>query len=195
MMANINETRSVTSQFLSFFAAGEEYGLGILDVKELVEYSPVTRVPSVPPYVKGVVNLRGRVVPVIDLATRFGFGDTVITRWACIVMVEVKGEGAPSIIGLIADRVSEVVELAAEDIEPAPAFGTRARQEFLRGVGKEGERFVLLLDIERLLNADDLPAPETLLETPMVDQPSEPPTAELVAEPEQPEQPQEPREQ
>jgi len=141
------------SQYLSFFAAEEEYGLGILEVTELVEYKPVTKVPSVPPYVKGVINVRGRVVPVLDLASRFGMGDTAISRWTCIVLVDAAAS-ASGVVGLLADRVSEVVELAQADIQPPPSFGTRARTEFLKGVGRAGERFVLLLDVDALLTEE-----------------------------------------
>lgn len=149
------QSAGTASQYLTFFVAGEEYGLGILEVTELVEYRPVTRVPSSPAWVKGVANVRGRVVPVVDLGCRFGFGETALSRWTCIVLVESGVDGALGTLGLLADRVSQVVELKAEDIQPPPAFGTRARRDYLRGVGRSGDHFVLLLDVKRVVEGEE----------------------------------------
>lgn len=151
-------TAGKTQQYLTFFVGGEEYGLGILEVTELVEQRPVTRVPSAPPWVRGVVNVRGRVVPVVDLGRRFGFGETQVTRWTCLVLVDTGVEGALGTVGLLVDRVSQVTELADEDIQAAPAFGTKARREYLRGVGHTAEHFVLLLDVKRVVEGEELAA-------------------------------------
>ncbi len=144
------------AQYLSFELAGVEYGVGILGVKEILQYEVVTPVPSMPRSVRGVINLRGSVVPVLDLAAKFGRGETAVTRRTCILIVEVRLDGVPAVMGLMADAVREVIELGVADIEPPPPFGTRAKVEYLVGVGKAGpKRFVLLLDVDRVVAADE----------------------------------------
>lgn len=143
-------------QFLSFYIAGEEYAVSILEVKELIEYTAVTKMPSMPPFIRGVANHRGSVVPVLDLAVRFGFPSTPITKWTCIVMLEFRVEGEDALVGVLADSVSQVVEFLPEDIEPPPTFGTRASAAFLKGMGRSGKKFVLILNLEHLLSAKDL---------------------------------------
>lgn len=142
------------SQYLSFFIGGEEYAVGILRVKEIIEYDVVTRVPSMPACVQGVLNLRGRVVPVIDLALTFGLSASAITRRTCIVVVEREVEGEAVVMGILVDAVSQVLDLPASDVEPPPAFGTRARAELLDGMGKSGRKFVMLLNLDRALALD-----------------------------------------
>lgn len=143
------------TQYLSFSLRGTEYAVGILKVKEILQFEQTTRVPSTPRSVRGVINLRGQVVPVIDLASKFGLGETAPTRLTCILIVEALLEGAPAVVGVLADSVQEVVELGAADVEPTPAFGTHVKVEFLLGVGKIGKRFVLLLDLDRVISADE----------------------------------------
>lgn len=145
-------------QYLGFRVAGEEYAVGLRSVKELVRFSTVTHVPSVPPYIRGVTNLRGKVVPVVDLAVRFGLAPSPITKWSCIVMVEVKVQDESSVVGLLADSVSQLIELPPSEIEAPPSFGTRAAPGFLEGMGRSGQKFVLLLHLDRVLNEDDLGA-------------------------------------
>jgi purine-binding chemotaxis protein CheW len=143
-------------QYLSFELAGAEYGVGILSVKEILQYETITPVPSVPRSVRGVINLRGSVVPVVDLAVKFGLAETSVTRRTCILIVEVKLDGRPTVMGLMADSVREVIELSAQDIEPPPAFGSQVKVEHLLGMGKAGgKRFVLLLDVDRVVSADE----------------------------------------
>ncbi|HET7449734.1 MAG TPA: chemotaxis protein CheW [Gaiellaceae bacterium] len=142
------------SQYLSFFIGGEEYAVGILRVKEIIEYDVVTRVPSMPACVQGVLNLRGRVVPVIDLALTFGLPACTVTRRTCIVVVEREVEGDSVVMGILVDAVSQVLDLPASDVEPPPAFGTRARAELLDGMGKSGKKFVMLLNLDRALALD-----------------------------------------
>ncbi|RKH12965.1 chemotaxis protein CheW [Corallococcus praedator] len=144
------------SSYLSFMLAGEEYAVGLLRVREIIEYRPVTRVPGMPAAVQGVINLRGSVVPVVDLAVKFGLPARPITRWSCFVIVEVSLDGQQTVLGLLCDTVREVLELGADDIEPPPAFGTRVRLEFLRGMGRHGDTFILLLDLDRLLSLEEL---------------------------------------
>lgn len=147
---------NVVHQYLSFFVGAEEYGIGILQVREIIEYSPVTKMPSMPASIRGVTNLRGRVVPVVDLAVRLGLPETPITKRTCIVMVEARLDGEESVVGLLVDAVSQVMDLPPAEIEPPPSFGTRIRVEFVRGMGKVGSKFVPLLHLDRLLDAADL---------------------------------------
>ena len=142
-------------QYLTFFVAEEEYAIGILRIKEIIEFSGATPVPGTPPSVVGVINLRGRVVPVLDLARKFGAPASVVTSRSCAVIVEMELEHEKLVIGLLADAVHEVVEIAADMIEPPPSFGTRVRIDFLRGVGRHGDHFVLVLDVDRLLSESE----------------------------------------
>jgi purine-binding chemotaxis protein CheW len=153
-MADHVESASRT-QYLSFSLGGSEYGVGILKVKEILQYEEITRVPSTPRSVRGVINLRGAVVPVIDLAAKFGLPDTAVTKLTCILIVEALLDGQPSVVGVMADAVQEVIELGEGDVEPPPAFGTQVRVDFLLGMGKAGKRFVLLLDLDRVISADE----------------------------------------
>src|SRR3982751_50707 len=122
------------TQYLSFVLCGEEYAVNILRVKEIIEYDALTRVPAMPPSVRGVINLRGRVVPVVDLAARFGLPDGGITRRSCIVMVELVDNDESIVLGIIADAVSQVLDLAPSDIEPPPSFGTSVDARFIEGM-------------------------------------------------------------
>ncbi|HEX8824644.1 MAG TPA: chemotaxis protein CheW [Archangium sp.] len=144
------------AQYLGFSLAGEMYAIELLRIREIIEHVPVTRVPGMPPAVLGVINLRGRVVPVVDLAVKMGLGPRPITRWTCFVIVEALMDGERTTLGLLADSVSEVLDLGPGDIEPPPAFGTRAPVGYLRGMGRQEQRFILLLDLDRLLSADEL---------------------------------------
>ncbi|MBZ4406860.1 chemotaxis protein CheW [Myxococcus sp. XM-1-1-1] len=153
--------KSVRSNYLSFMLAGEEYGVGILRVREIIEHRPITRVPGMPAAVQGVINLRGSVVPVVDLAVKFGLPPRPITRWTCFVIVEVSLDGRQGAMGLLADSVSEVLELGPEDIEQPPAFGTRVRLDFLVGLGRHEDTFIMLLDLDRLLSVAELLSLET----------------------------------
>ena len=150
-----NTTAAARTQFLSFVLAGEEYAVDILRVKEIIEYNSLTRVPGMPATVRGVINLRGRVVPVVDLALRFGLPESVITARSSIVMVELAGAEGDIVIGIITDSVSEVLDLDPEQIQSTPSFGTSVGAEFLNGMAERGgEKFVMLLNIDRALGAD-----------------------------------------
>ncbi len=143
-------------QYLTFFIRGEEYAVGILRVKEIIEFEAVTRVPTTPVHVRGVINLRGSVLPVVDLAAKFGHGETAPVRTTCIVVVETRLHGETLVIGILTDAVSEVVDIAADAIEPPPPFGTNVRIDFLTGMGKLDGRLVLVLDIDQVLSHVDL---------------------------------------
>jgi purine-binding chemotaxis protein CheW len=143
-------------QYLTFGIGTEEYALGILRVREILQYGAVTRVPRTPAWVRGVINLRGSVVPVLDLAVKFGLPPSPISRSTCIVITEVVLEGESVVLGVVADEVSQVVDLPPDAVMPPPSFGTRVRVDYLRGMGRVGERLVLLLDADKMLSADEV---------------------------------------
>jgi purine-binding chemotaxis protein CheW len=149
---------AVTSQaqYLTFSLRGEAYAVGLLQVREILQYEAVTRVPTTPQWIRGVMNLRGRVVPVVDLAAKFGLGESIVSSTTCIVIVEVALAEESTIMGVMTDSVSEVIELASAEIEPPPTFGTRVRVDHLQGMGKVGKGLVLILDIDRVLSTDEL---------------------------------------
>ncbi len=139
------------TQYLTFTLAGEEFGIDILRVKEIIEYVPPTVVPRTPRSISGVINVRGSVVPVVNLAVGMGLPTGEITKRTCIVILEVDLDGTDTVMGIIADAVNEVTYLAEEDIEDTPQFGTTVSLDFLQGLGKLDERFVLLLNVDQVL--------------------------------------------
>ena len=143
-------------QYLTFLLANEEYAIGILKVKEIIEYDTVTTVPKTPKWVRGVINLRGAVVPVVDLSIKFGLELKPVTKTTCIVIVETQFESQNTTIGIIVDAVSQVMELATEDLQPVPEFGTRVKVDYLLGMAQLGKKFALLLDVDRVLSIDEL---------------------------------------
>lgn len=147
---------SEQTQFLTFLLADESYAVSILGVREIIEYDSVTRVPNMPASIRGVINLRGAVVPVVDMGLRFGIREIRVTKRTCVIIVEVEAGGERLVMGLMADAVSQVIDLPPADIEPPPAFGTRVRVDFLKGLGKIGKKFVLILDLERALSSAEL---------------------------------------
>jgi purine-binding chemotaxis protein CheW len=152
------ETKEMVEQqqYLTFLLSGEECAISILKVREIIEYDPVTVVPKMPAWVQGVINLRGAVVPVINLAAKFGMQEKPAGKTTCIVIVEAQFEGQQSIVGLIADAVSQVLELSPEDIQPVPDFGTRVEMDYLLGMAQLGRKFALLLDVDKVLTAAEL---------------------------------------
>jgi purine-binding chemotaxis protein CheW len=150
-------TTPLRGQILIFVLAGEEYALDILRVREIIRYTKPTRVPGMPAAVRGLINLRGRVVPVIDLSVRFGFPDSVITERTSIVMVETTSQDGEVVIGIITDAVTAVLELTDDQVQPTPSFGTKVGAEFLEGMAEKGDqKFVMLLNIDRVLGAGAL---------------------------------------
>lgn len=144
-------------QYLVFSLCGETFAVGIRSIKEIIEYGHLTEVPMMPELVRGVINLRGAVVPVVDLAVRFGRAPTAIARRTCIVIVEIEAQpGETQVIGVIVDAVNEVLDIPAQDIEPPPTFGARIRSDFIEGMGKVAGKFVILLSLEHALSADEL---------------------------------------
>ncbi len=143
-------------QYLTFQLSGEMYAVGILNVKEIIEYGNLTEIPMMPDFIRGVINLRGRVVPVVDLAARFGHAQSEIGKRTCIVIVEVRQGEDSHDLGIMVDAVSEVLEIPASEIEPAPSFGAKIRADFIAGMGKVAGKFVILLDIQRVLSSDEM---------------------------------------
>ncbi len=142
-------------QFLSFTLDRVDCAVGILQVKEILQCETISRVPSVPRSVRGVINLRGAVVPVVDLALKLGLRETPISRRTCILVVEARLDGEPAVLGVLADSVSEVLDLADADVEPPPTFGARIEVDYLTGMGKVEGRLVLLVDLDRALSAEE----------------------------------------
>jgi len=155
-------------QYLTFTVAGVSYGIAISSVKEIIEYRAPTEVPMMLGYMRGLINMRGRVVPVIDLAVRFGRSKVEPTRRTCIVILEMQEKQEQHDIGIVADAVSAVVEIADTDIAPAPSFGANLRTDFISGMGKIGEQFVILLDITKVLSIAELSSLEAVRESPAV---------------------------
>ena len=143
-------------QYLTFMLGSEMFAVGTMSVKEIIEYGQLTAVPMMPSFIRGVINLRGAVVPVIDLGARFGRAASEITRRTSIVIVEVPSEDGQQDIGVVVDAVSAVLEIAPSEIEPAPAFGAKIRADFMAGMGKVNGRFVILLDVGKVLSVDDI---------------------------------------
>lgn len=143
------------NQFLAFGLRGESFAMDIRAVKEVIQYGTVTPVPLMPGFIRGVINLRGAVVPVIDLSVRFGGQPMEEARRTCIIILAMEGPEGIAELGLMVDTVSEVLEIGASEIEPAPAFGSDLRSDFIAGVGKRGDRFVILLDVGRILSVHD----------------------------------------
>lgn len=149
-------TPAHSGQYLTFTLQGELYGLDILRVREILEYTRPTTVPMMPGFVHGVINLRGNVVPVIDLAQRFGRGATELMPRTCIVIIEIDGEEGPLAVGILVDAVNAVLDMEPAQIEPAPSFGTGLRQDFIRGMARTDTGFIILLDVGRVLSVEDM---------------------------------------
>jgi len=149
--AQIGQTR----QYLTFTLGSEVFAIGILAIKEIIEYSTLTTVPMMPPYVRGVINLRGAVVPVLDLAVRFGKAPSPVTKKTCIVIVEITTAGAHQDVGVVVDAVDSVLDIPPAQIEPPPALGARIATDFIEGMGKVNGRFVILLDVNSVLAPEE----------------------------------------
>ena len=142
-------------KYLTFALASEEYGLEILKVREIIGYMEITAVPQTPAYVKGVINLRGQVIPVVDLRAKFGMETTGVTEETCIIVVEISQDDRNISTGIVVDHVSEVLDIAGEDIEESPEFGSSVNTDFILGMGKIGDTVKILLDIDKVLSGDN----------------------------------------
>jgi purine-binding chemotaxis protein CheW len=160
-MEAVKETKppiTGNGQYLTFFVAGEEYAVNILKVKEIVQFDTVTTVPNAAAWIRGVTNLRGNVVPVIDLAAKFGLPQSKVSKFSCIVIVEACYQGDSLTLGVMTDLVNQVLDFSENDVEAPPPFGTRVKLEYLLGMGRMGKKFCLILDIDKVLSADELVA-------------------------------------
>jgi purine-binding chemotaxis protein CheW len=151
-VTTITETR----QYLTFNLGEESFALDVSHVREILEFTTVTKVPKTPNYMRGVINLRGSVVPVLDMRLKFRMSITEKTVNTCIIVVEVSFEGETTIIGALVDSVQEVFELEPHQIEPAPRIGTQLKTEFIKGMGKRDDRFIIMLDIDRVFSSEEL---------------------------------------
>ena len=154
--AVVDTSTAELGQYLTFLLSGEMYAVGILNVKEIIEYGQLTEIPMLPAFIRGVINLRGAVVPVIDLSARFGGHQTETSRRTCIVIIELSSGEEHHDIGVVVDAVSEVLEVSSADIEPPPSFGAKIRADFIAGMGKIGGKFVIILDIQKVLSVEEI---------------------------------------
>jgi purine-binding chemotaxis protein CheW len=160
------DKRSVAlSQYLTFTVDGGLFAIEIARAREVLEFKGVTKVPNTPPFMRGVLNLRGHVIPIVDLRLRFGMARTEATLHARVVILDLQVDGVATRLGVLADSVQGVIDLGDEELAPPPSIGTRVRAEFIRGVGKRDDRILMLLDIDRVLSVDELPAASTATET------------------------------
>lgn len=145
-----------TTQYLTFRLQEETYAVDVANIREILDFTAVTKVPKTPDYLRGVFNLRGSVVPVVDLKHKFGLSFTDKTVNTCIIVMELIIDGEPVVLGALADAVQEVLDLESAHIEPAPRIGTRLNTEFIRGIGKHNESFLIILDISKIFSFDEV---------------------------------------
>lgn len=150
------ENMTETAQYLTFRLEEEVFALDISQVREVLDFTAITKVPRTPEFMRGVINLRGSVVPVVDMRLKFGMSRTEQTLSTCIIIVEINIDGDRLILGALADSVQEVIELGPGQIEPAPRIGTRLDTEFIKGMGKRDEEFIIILDIDKIFSMDEL---------------------------------------
>jgi len=145
-------------QYLTFMLGGEMFSISILCIKEIIWYANLTEVPMMPACIRGVINLRGAVVPVMDLSSRFGKPSTAVTKSTCIVIIEVQtqNEGEHQNMGVVVDSVQAVLEIPTSEIEPAPTFGAKIRSDFIEGIGKVNGKFVILLNVNQVLSTEEI---------------------------------------
>jgi purine-binding chemotaxis protein CheW len=145
-----------TNQYLTFTLGDEVFALDIASVREVLEYTSITKVPRTPKYIRGVINLRGRAVPVVDVRLKFGMPETPRTVNTCIIIVEVSLGDEQIVLGALADSVKEVLDIEPKDIEPAPRMGTAIKADFIQGIGKQGDDFIIILEINKVFNEEEL---------------------------------------
>jgi len=143
-------------QYLTFMLGGEMFAIGILGIKEIIEYNGLTEVPMMPECIRGVINLRGAVVPVMDLSARFGRPMSTVTKRTCIIIVEIEAHGERQDMGVVVDAVNAVLEIPTSEIEAPPAFGSKIRTDFIEGMGKVNGKFVILLNVNQVLSVEDI---------------------------------------
>lgn len=154
----LDKETDLQGQYLTFVVGKDSLGVAIDDVKEIIEIRTITSVPMTPNYIKGVINLRGNVVPVIDLSARLGAGVSEMSKRSCIVLVEVVAEDSSQHLGMLVDQVQEILEIAPDNLQSAPSFGSDIRVDFIQAMGRVGDDFIILLDINRVLSINELAA-------------------------------------
>ncbi|TXH89732.1 MAG: purine-binding chemotaxis protein CheW [Rhodoferax sp.] len=152
------ERREATQQYLTFSLGDEVFAMDIRTVREIIQHASMTVVPLMPDFVRGVINLRGAVVPVIDLQSRFGRSHSAVGKKTCIVIFDASSQGDSQMLGLWVDAVSEVIDISESSIEPTPSFGTTISREFIRGLGKVNEDFIPIIETDKALSLDDMAA-------------------------------------
>jgi purine-binding chemotaxis protein CheW len=157
-----------TTQYLSFILDNEQFAVDISKVREVLDFTKVTKVPRTPDFMRGVINLRGNVVPVVDMRLKFGLPETKKTVNTCIIIVEVLLDDETTVLGALADSVQEVFNLESINIEPPPKLGTRLNTEFIKGMGKRNDEFVIILDLNKVFSAGELSFAQNISETPKV---------------------------
>lgn len=164
----INETR----QYLTFKLGEEVFALEVTKVREVLDFTTITKVPRTPDYMRGIINLRGSVVPVLDLRLAFGLTKTEKTVNTCIIVMEIVFENETTILGALADSVEEVIDLDPEQIQPAPKVGTRYKTEFIKGIGKRDTQFIILLDVDKVFSAEQLDVVQSVTKDPQLAAPA-----------------------
>jgi purine-binding chemotaxis protein CheW len=159
-----------TTQYLTFKLDDEVFALDISKIREVLDFTSITRVPRTPEFMRGVINLRGSVVPVVDLRLKFGMAKTEKTVNTCIIITEVTVDDAIAVVGALADSVQEVMDLRSDHIEPAPKIGTRLNMMFIKGMGKQDNKFIIILDIDKVFSTDEL----ALVQTGQAEAPQQP---------------------
>ncbi|MGD0058516.1 MAG: chemotaxis protein CheW [Verrucomicrobiia bacterium] len=154
--SELGEMTHLAGKYLTFKLGAEEFGLEILKVQEIIKMMDITRVPRTPDFVRGVINLRGKVIPVVDLRRRFDMEPKATTDKTCVIVVQIRRENLTVTMGTIVDEVSEVLDVTSEQIEPAPEFGGAVNTDFILGIGKVGKRVVMLLDVDKVLSSQEL---------------------------------------
>jgi purine-binding chemotaxis protein CheW len=147
---------TTSTQFLTFKLGQEVFALDISKVREVLDFTSITKVPRTPKFMRGVINLRGNVVPVVDMRLKFGMTETEQTVNTCIIIVEIELDGDKVVLGALADAVQEVIDLEPGQIEPAPKMGTRLNTEFIKGMGKRDEQFIIILEVGKVFSVDEL---------------------------------------
>jgi purine-binding chemotaxis protein CheW len=145
-----------SDQHLTFVLSDEKFAIPVMTIKEIIEYGHLTNVPMVPDFIKGVVNLRGNVVPVLNLASKFGLKVNAISKRTCIIIMDAQIEGEEVVIGIVVDKVLQVIEIPDVNIEPPPALGAAIRTDFIKGMGRINDNFIIILDIIQVLSAEEI---------------------------------------
>ena len=155
---------TISNQYLTFVLDQEIYAFSISNVREVLQFDSVTKVPKTPDFMRGIINLRGSVVPVVDMRLKFGIGRVEKTVNTSVIVIEVTIDGESTMLGALSDSVQEVIDLDTEDITPPPRLGTRLHIDFIRGMGKRDERFITILDLEKIFTLDELSLAQNLSE-------------------------------